>query len=120
MEKNGVISRVDQPTDWCAGMVVVPKPSGKIRICVDLIKSNENVKRENFPLPAIDQSLGLLSGAKYFSKLDANSGFWQIKLSDQSKLLTTFITSFGRYAFNRLPMGLSSSSEYFQKICIKF
>ncbi|MCG7865814.1 MAG: reverse transcriptase family protein [Candidatus Thiodiazotropha taylori] len=115
MEKNGVISRVDQPTDWCAGMVVAPKPNDKIRICVDLSRLNENVKRENFPLPVIDQSLGLLSGAKYFSKLDANSGFWQIKLSEESRLLTTFITPYGRYAFNRLPMGLNSSSEYFQK-----
>ena len=115
MEKTDVIFRVDQPTDWCAGMVVVPKPNGKIRICVDLSRLNENVKRENFPLPSIDQSLGLLSGAKYFSKIDLNFGFWQTKLSDDSKLLTTFITPFGRFAFNRLVMGLSSSSEYFQK-----
>ena len=64
MEKNGVtsISRVDQTTAWCAGMVVVPKPSGKIRICIDLSKLNENVTSENFPLQAIEQSLGLLSG----------------------------------------------------------
>ena len=44
MEKNGVIFRVDQRTDWCAGMVVVPKPNGKIRICVDLTRLSENVK----------------------------------------------------------------------------
>ncbi|MCG8044483.1 MAG: RNase H-like domain-containing protein, partial [Candidatus Thiodiazotropha endolucinida] len=116
MEKNGVISRVDQPSDWCAGLVVVPKTeAGKIRICVDLTHLNENVKRENFPLPAIDQSLGLLSGAKYFSKIDLNFAFWQILLSSRCKMLTTFITPFGRYVFNRLPMGLSSSSEYLQK-----
>ena len=47
------------------------------------------------------------------SKLDVNSSFWQIKLEEESKLLTTFITPFGRYAFNRLPMRLSSSFEYF-------
>ena len=46
MESLGVISRVDSPTDWCAGMVVVPKPNGKIRICVDLTKLNESVKWE--------------------------------------------------------------------------
>ena len=115
MEKTGVIFRVDQPTDWCAGMVVVPKPNGKIRICVDLSRLNDSVKRENFPLPRIDQSLGLLAGAKWFSKIDLNLGFWQTRLSDESKLLTTFITPFGRFAFNRLVMGLSSSSEYFQK-----
>ena len=96
-------------------MVVVPKPNGKIRICVDLSRLNDSVKRENFPLPRIDQSLGLLAGAKWFSKIDLNLGFWQTRLSDESKLLTTFITPFGRFAFNRLVMGLSSSSEYFQK-----
>ena len=115
MEKTGVIFRVDQPTDWCAGMVVVPKPNGKIRICVDLSHLNDSVKRENFPLPRIDQSLGLLAGAKWFSKIDLNLGFWQTRLSDESKLLTAFITPFGRFAFNRLVMGMSSSSEYFQK-----
>ena len=115
MERDGVIFRVDQPTDWCAGMVVVPKPNGKVRICVDYTKLNANVKRENFPLPVIDQSLGRLTGAKFFSKLDANSGFFQVKLAQESKLLTTFITPIGRFAFHRLPMGLSSSSEYYQK-----
>ena len=87
MEKTGVIFRVDQPTDWCAGMVVVPKPNGKIRICVDLSRLNDSVKCENFPLPRIDQSLGLLADAKWFSKIDLNLGFWQTRLSDESKLL---------------------------------
>ena len=44
MEKLGVIARVEQPTDWCAGMVVVPKAKGKVRICVDLTKLNESVR----------------------------------------------------------------------------
>ena len=93
----------------------MPKPNGNIRICVDLSRLNESAKHENFPLPAIDQSLGLLSSAKNFSTIDLNFGIWQTKLSNESKLLTTFITPFGRFAFNRLVMGLSSSSEYFQK-----
>ena len=46
MEKLGVISRIESPTDWCAGMVVVPKPNKRVRICVDLTKLNENVRRE--------------------------------------------------------------------------
>ena len=48
-------------------------------------------------------------------KLDANSGFWQIPLSEESRLLTTFITPFGRYAFNKLPFGISSAPEIFQR-----
>ena len=50
-----------------------------------------------------------------FSKLDTNSGFWQVPLSPESRPLTTFITPMGRYCFNKLPFGLSSASEHFQK-----
>lgn len=97
MEAMGVIEKVSQPTPCCAGMVVVPKKSGSVRICVDLKHLNESVLREDHPIPKVDDTLAQMTGAKIFSKLDANSGFWQIPLVKQSKLLTTFMTPFGRY-----------------------
>lgn len=115
MESMGIISKVEQPTPWCAGMVPVPKRSGAIRICVDLKPINQNVLREVHPLPRVDDTLAQLKGAKLFSKLDANSGFWQIPLSERSRLLTTFIAPSGRYCFNKLPFGISSAPEHFQK-----
>lgn len=115
MEELGVITRVDQPTDWCAGMVVARKPNGSVRLCVDLTKLNRSVRREKHPLPTVEHTLGQISKAKVFSKLDANSGFWQIPLAVESRLYTTFITPFGRFCFNRLPFGISSAPEYFQK-----
>ena len=66
-------------------------------------------------LPSVEQTLAQLRGATVFSKLDANSGFWQIELTKESSLLTTFITPFRRYCFNRLPFGITSAPEYFQK-----
>ena len=99
METLGVIARVEEPTPWCAGMVVVPKKSGAVRICVDFRPLNEAVLREAHPLPTVDESLAHLSGATLFSKLDANSGFWQVPLAESSQHLTTFITPFGRYFF---------------------
>ena len=54
MEKLGVISRVEEPTKWCASMVVVPKPSCSIHICVDLKPLNESVMQEVHPLPKVD------------------------------------------------------------------
>ena len=115
MELLGVISPVCSPTPWCAGMVVVPKPSGKVRICVDLKHLNECVQREYHPLPRVEETLAQLSGAQVFTKLDANSGFWQIPLARNSRLLTTFITPFGRYCFNVLPFGITSAPELFQR-----
>ena len=115
LETQGVISKVDRPTDWCAPIVVVPKSSGDIRLCVDLTQLNEQVKRERLVLPAVDDVLAQLSGAKVFSKLDANSGFYQIQLTEGSSFLTTFITPFGRYRYNRLPFGITSAPEHFQK-----
>ena len=116
MEKSGVISRVDQPTHWCSGMVVVPKKKqGTLRICVDLKPLNESVLREILPLPKVEDLLAQMSDAKVFSKLDANAGFWQIPLAEKSRLLTTFITPFGRFCFNKLPFSITSAPEFFQK-----
>ena len=115
MEKMGVIVKMKEPSEWCSGMVVVPKPNGCVRICVDLTRLNQSVQRELHPLPAVDQILAQLAGAKIFTKLDANSGFWQIPLSPSSSRLTTFITPFGRFCFNRLPFGISSAPEHFQR-----
>ena len=115
MEQMGVISKISEPTEWCAGMVVVPKPNGQVRICVDLTQLNKSVKRETHPLPPVDHTLAQLAGSTVFSKLDANSGFWQIPLSPESAKLTTFLTPFGRYHFNRLPFGISSAPEHFQR-----
>uniref|UniRef100_A0A8C5D510 Gypsy retrotransposon integrase-like protein 1 n=1 Tax=Gouania willdenowi TaxID=441366 RepID=A0A8C5D510_GOUWI len=119
MERLGVISRVEEPTDWCCGMVVAPKKDKeKVRICVDMTPLNESVCRERYILPSVEQTLGMLTGAQYFSKLDANMGFWQIPLSKESAPLTTFITPFGRYHFNRLPFDISSAPEHFQNMMV--
>ena len=115
MERLGVISKMDEPTEWCAGMVVVPKQNSDVRICIDFTRLNESVKRENYPLPSVEESLAKLSGAKIFTKLDANSSFWQTNLAPESRPLTTFITPYGRYCCNRLPFGINSASEFFQK-----
>lgn len=115
MEENGIIERVTEPTEWVAPMVPVIKPNGKVRICVGLTKLNENVKREKFILPTTDSILHKLAGSKVYTTLDAASGFWQMALDEESSKLTTFITPNGRYCFKRLPFGITSAPEIFQR-----
>ena len=115
LEKLNVIRKVDEPTDWCAPIVPVLKSNGQVRLCVDYKNLNESVKRELHMLPSVDQILGQVGKASVFSKLDANSGFHQILLDEESQLLTTFMTPKGRYCYLRLPFGISSAPEHYQK-----
>lgn len=116
MVAKGVVFPVSEPTDWCAPMVIALKANKKVRVCVDFTELNKVVRREVYPMSHVESSLAKLGNGSVFTVLDANSGFYQIPLSPQSKSLTTFLSPFGRFAFNRLPFGLSSSPELYCKI----
>ena len=103
MEEMGVIPLIQEPTDWCAGMVPVQKKNKEVRICVGLTQLNDSAKRELHihPFPVVEHILVQLAKANVFSKLDTNSGFYQILLDPKSAKLTTFITPFSRHYYNR-------------------
>lgn len=86
-------------------MMVAPKTSGEVRICLDLTELNKSVKRENFPLPRVEETLARLEEGKVFSKMDANSGFWQIKLAEKSRKLKTFIIPLEDFNSKRSHLG---------------
>ena len=116
MEADGVIEKVDQPTEWVNSVVVVEKPnSNKLRICLDPRPLNEAIQREHYKMPTIEEITTRVAGATVFSKLDANHGYWQVALDNESQLLTTFNTEFGRYCYKRMPFGIKSAQEVFQK-----
>ena len=92
-----------------------PAANGDVWICVDLTKLNMSVKREIYTMPTVEETLSKIAEGNVFSKLDVNSGFRQIKLDGDSSKLTPFITPYRRYRFKRLPYGITSVPEYFQK-----
>ena len=115
MEKRGVIRKVEEPTDWVSSMAIVEKPDGSLRICLDPRHLNKAIKREHFQLPNIEDITTRMVNAKWFTKLDANRGYWQIPLDEESQLLTTFNTPFGRFCYQVTPFGIKSAQEVFQK-----
>ena len=116
MVKTGVITEVHHPTDWVHPIVVVPKPKGGVRLCVDLTKLNKHVKRPFYPMKTPRDVIATITpGAKFFSTLDATKGYWQIPLAEESQDYTTFITPWGRYKFLRAVMGLSSSQDEYER-----
>ena len=115
MTSLGVIKRVEEPTEWVNSMVCVKKPNGDLRVCMDPKDLNANIKREHYQIPTRDEITSEMAGAKYFSKLDASQGFWQIKLHEDSTKYCTFNTPFGRYSFQRMPFGICSAPEVFHR-----
>ena len=91
MESMGVIKKITEPSEWCAGIVVVLKSTEAVRICVDLNLLNTSVLREPYTIPTVDKTLAQLPGATIFSKVNANSGFWQIPLAAIYYLISPFV-----------------------------
>ena len=116
MESAGVIVRQTEPTDWVISIITVIK-TNKVRICPDPRYLNLAIKREHYPMKTIEEIVAEIPGAKVFSTLDAKSGFWQIKLSEESSKLCAFNSPFGRYRFTRLPFGIKSALRSFREQC---
>lgn len=119
LEKLNIIKRVDEPTDWVSSIVLVEKPDGKLRLCIDPQYLNKAIKRSHFQLPTLEEITSSLSGAKFFSHLDASKAFLMVVLDERSSKLCTFATPFGRFRFLRMPFGLCSASEVFHNAMYK-
>lgn len=116
MEKQNIIAPVHSPTDWVNSFVIVEKPKTQsLRICLDPKALNDAIRRPHYPMRTFDEVVSQLSEAAYFSVLDATSGYWSLKLEENSSYLTTFNTPFGRYRYLRVPFGLNCSQDVFQR-----
>lgn len=111
-----IIERKEGPASWVSPLVVVGKSNGEPRVCLDLRRVNEAVLRERHPMPTVDDYLSRLGEGKYWSKLDIKEAFLQVELAPESRDVTTFITNTGLYRFKRLPFGLVTAPEVFQKV----
>ena len=96
-------------------MAIVEKPDGSLRICWDTRHLNKAIKREHFQLPTIEGITTRMANEKWFTKLDANRGYWQIPLDEESQLLSTFNTPFGRFCYQVTLFGIKSTQDVFQK-----
>ncbi len=111
-----VIEKVEGPTGWVNPLVVVEKPNGDVRICLDMRRANKAIKREKHPVPTAEEILQEISEAKVFTKLDLNMAFHQIELHPDSRDITTFAAPNGLYRYKRLLFGVNMATEKFQNI----
>jgi hypothetical protein len=85
LEDLDIIEQVDGPTPWVSPIVVVPKKTGEIRLCVDRREANKAVQREKQPMPTVDELFTDLNGTTVFSTLDLASDYHQLELHPESR-----------------------------------
>lgn len=115
MVKQDIIEKVEEPAEWVNSMVITKRKNNKLRVCIDPRYLNKFIIKQHKQLPTIDDIVDNLSGSKFFTKLDCNSGFWTVMLDHDSSKLCTFSTPYGNYRYKRLPFGLCISTEAFQE-----
>ena len=111
LEELDIIETVTGPTPWVSLIVIVPKRSGQVRICVDMREANKAVKHL---MPTIDDLVADLNGATVFSKLDLSSGYHQLEQAPESRCITTFSTHVGLRRYKRLMFGINAAPEILQ------
>ena len=110
----GVIVKESEPTDWVAPAHFVPKKNGKVRLVTDYRVLNQLIVRPIHPFPSAKDIVRRIEpSSKFFAKIDAIHGYYQIPLDTPTSKLTTFLLPSGRYRYLSAPMGLCPSSDEF-------
>jgi RNase H-like domain found in reverse transcriptase/Reverse transcriptase (RNA-dependent DNA polymerase)/Integrase zinc binding domain/Chromo (CHRromatin Organisation MOdifier) domain len=101
---------------WGAMVLLAKKKDGSMRFCVDYRALNNQTVKDRYALPLADECFDRAQGARFFSKIDLFSGFWQIQMGEGSAALTAFRTRFGHFEYTVLPMGLCNAPATFMRL----
>ena len=114
--KDLLSKKIVRPSEspWSSLVVMVPKPDGSTRVCIDYRKLNGVTKKDAHPLTKIDEMLDHLKDAQVFSTIDLLSGFHQVKLTETSIPKTAFTSHMGLYEYLRMPFGLCTHPPHFK------
>ena len=115
MLDSGTIRPSQSP--WCNAMVLVRKKDGSLRFCINFRRLNARTKKDAYPLPRMQETMESMVGTQHFSCMDLKSGFWQVKMDEESRQYNVFtVGSMGVYEFLRIPYSLCNTPTTFQHL----
>ncbi|MCG7869896.1 MAG: DDE-type integrase/transposase/recombinase, partial [Candidatus Thiodiazotropha taylori] len=106
----------ESSSDWASSPVLIRKRDGTVRWCIDYRKLNNVTVKDVFPLPLVDDCLDTLAGSVWFSKLDANSAYWQINIRAEDRHKTAFHTRYGLYEHVKMGFGLTGAPATYARV----
>ena len=101
---------------WSAPILLLKKPDGSKRFCIDYRKINKVTIQDKFPMQRIDDIFDNFNGSEYFSEFDFNRAYWQLEIDKNDIEKTAFATPDAHYEFMRLPFGLTNGTRAFSRL----
>ena len=111
--KAGVLKK-ETDSAWASPSFLMPKKDGSVRFLTDFRQVNQRLVRKPYPLPKILDIMQTLEGFTYATTLDLNMGYYTIKLDSDAQKVCTIVTPYGKYSYQRLPMGVMAAPDIFQ------
>ena len=115
--KDGIV--IESDSEWASTVLLVKKKTGETRLCADYRAVNKVLRRDEWPLPKIIDILDTSGKSKFFSVLDLKAGFHKIRMAEDSKKITSFITKKGLYEYNYMSFGLCTNPSAFSRFLHK-
>ena len=108
------IEKIYHQTDWISPAFFVEKDDGELRLVTDFQELNKYLERPVHPFPSSQDIIqDIQPDSRFFAKLDAVQGYYQVPLDEKSADLTTFLLPDGKYRYKVAPMGIKPSSDVF-------
>ncbi|KAH9081378.1 hypothetical protein LEN26_021318 [Aphanomyces euteiches] len=101
---------------WASPVLMIRKPDGSIRFCIDYRKLNDITIKDRYPMPRVDDLLDVLGKSKYFSTMDVASGYWNVRMEEESIPKTAFVCKFGLFEWLVMPYGLCNAVPQFERL----
>jgi len=114
LESIGIL-KWEGASEWGSPTFIIPKKSGQVRFLTDFREVNKRLKRKPWPIPKISTVLQELEGFRWATSLDLNMGYYTIRLDPDSQKICTIVLPWGKYSYQRLPMGIAGSPDIFQE-----